>query len=142
MIHSLFLLAQQVIPVVPVVPPGTPALPVQETNQLLSQVTSAALTIYVLKMIKQQAWYQALMPASASARKMVSRVLSGAGALVGAVGIHYAFHAVAGQDGTYVLTVSGLQLSSVLHGAWHWANQMALQQTGYDLVVKPTIPTA
>ncbi len=143
MIGHLFLLAQQLTPVVPIVPPGTPALPVQETNQLLSQITSAALTVYAIKLVKGQAWYQAMMPngvAGAKARKMISRALSSAGALIGAVGIHYAFHAVAGEDGTYVLTVSGITFSSMFHGAWHFANQLALQQISYDAVVKPTTP--
>lgn len=97
-------------------------------QELLSQLTSAAIVVYALEALKRWAWCSWLTVDTRRANQVAAAI----GALAAAVGIHFAFDASAAAAGTYVITVSGLTFSSFIHGAWHWINQWALQQLAYD----------
>lgn len=97
-------------------------------NELVSQVTSAAIVVYLLQSLKRSQWLPWLTMESARLNHFVA---VGAAA-VSAVGVHVAYSA---DEGT--LLVTGLTASSLLHSIWHIANQYALQRITYDAVVKP-----
>lgn len=99
-----------------------------ETQELLSQFTSAAIVVYALQWIKGAGWCQWLTMETES----LNRVVAAIAAAGSAIGIHAAYDTTGG-----VLTISGLTLAGVIHGVWHWANQFALQQLAFDAVVKP-----
>lgn len=95
-------------------------------EELLSQLTSSAMVIYALQMIKKSSWF----PWLTAETKTLNRVVGFLGAGLTAVGIHFAFDVQAG-----VFVISGLTAAGLLHGAWHWAQQYALQQLAYDAAV-------
>ncbi len=105
-----------------------------EANEILSQFTAAAVSVYAIQALKSSS----LVPWITQRTTGLNRLLSALGAFIGAIGVHFAFGASQSVDGTYVLTVTGATVSNVLHGLWHWANQVALQQLTYDAVVAKT----
>lgn len=102
-----------------------------EGQELLSQLTSAAVVVYVMQWLKRSP----LVAFISQETKVLNRVLSGLGAALSAIGIHFAFDTSAAQAGTYVITITGVSLLAVAHGCWHWLNAVALQQLVYDAAV-------
>lgn len=100
-------------------------------QELLSQLTSAAMVVYGLEAIKKMEAVAFITDKT----KGLNRLLGALGALLAAVGIHFAFDTTAAEAGTYVITITGLTTASVLHGVWHWASQWALQQLAYDSAI-------
>ena len=107
-----------------------------QQNEILSQLTAAAVTVYALQALKASQWF----PWMTQKTRTLNRLFSALGALVGAVGVHLAFapSAAAAPAGTYTFTITGLTLGNVGLGIWHWANQFAGQQLLYDGVVSKT----
>jgi hypothetical protein len=97
------------------------------TEELLSQLTSAAIVVYALQWLKSTS----LVSFITAETKTLNRWLSALGAFTGAVGIHFAFDVSAGS-----LVITGLTVTGLLHGGWHWINQFALQQLMYDAAVQ------
>lgn len=95
-------------------------------EELLSQLTSSAMVIYFLQTLKKSSWF----PWLTAETKTLNRLVGFLGAGLTAVGIHFAFDVQQGQ-----LLITGLTFSGLLHGAWHWAQQYALQQLAYDAAV-------
>lgn len=107
-------------------------------HELVSQLTSAAVVVYALQWMKRSK----LFPWVCQEKKTILRALSAVGAALSAVGIHFAFATVEAASGTYTITISGLTLLSVLHGTWHWVNQLALQQLAYDATLDNKKPAS
>ncbi len=105
-------------------------------NEVLSQFTAAAVVVYALQMLKKSAWFPWFDQSTTS----LNRVFSAVGALVSAVGVGVAFAPVVGVEGAYTISLTGITLSGIALGAWHWINQFAFQQITYDLVVSKTSP--
>lgn len=84
--------------------------------------------VYVLETVKR---VRAIPWVTQETRKL-NRALSLAMAAAAAVGVHFNFDPDAG-----VLTIAGLQLSSIVHGVWEWVKQASLQQFTYDVAVQP-----
>lgn len=95
-------------------------------QEILSQFTSAAVVVYVLQLIKRSTWF----PWLTIETKKANRIVAALGAAASALGVHFAFDMQAGS-----LLITGLTVTGVLHGGWHWLNAMAIQQTLYDGVV-------
>ena len=91
-------------------------------NEFISQATSAATVVYALRVL--QHWFPRIAALSAE----IKVLLSGLGAAVSALGIHYSF---AIDEGT--LTVTGLTVVSLVHGTGHLLQQFAGQQLLHDL---------
>lgn len=101
-------------------------------DEMLSQLTAAAVTVYALQALKSSRWFPWLTQQTTT----LNRLVSGLGALISAVGVHFAFDAAQNATGTYVVTITGATFSNIAHGIWHWINQFALQQIAYDGVVR------
>ena len=84
---------------------------------LTSQITVAAVVSFLIGFLKKQKWFPWLTTETAKANRAAAIVLSGAAA----IGIHTTFNH---QSGTLVIT--GLTLSTIATGAWHWGTQFAL----------------
>ena len=96
-------------------------------EEVFSQMTSAAMMVYLLQWVKQSGWVPWITPDTKRLNRLLSTVLAGASAL----GIHFAFDVQAGT-----LVISGLTTVGVGHGLWHWFNQVISQQVIYDTVAK------
>lgn len=107
-----------------------------DPNQVISQLTSAAIVVYALQALKHSRW----CPWLTQQTKTLNRILSALGAAASAIGVHFAFDAALSANGTYVITITGLTAMNVLHGLWHVANQFCLQQLAYDAVVSKQAP--
>lgn len=104
----------------------------------LSQLTSAAIVIYGLEALKRWRVVQAVTHETRS----LNRLLGVVGAGLAAAGVHFAFDSSAAQAGTYVITITGVTWSNLLHGAWNWISQWALQQLAYDGAVAKSAAAA
>lgn len=81
------------------------------------QVTIAALISFVMAQLKKSRWFPWLSTETAKANRIVAIVLSGFGAL----GVHIQFDHTA-----HTALITGLSLTAVLAGLWHWATQFAV----------------
>jgi ethanolamine transporter EutH len=97
-------------------------------NELISQITSAAIVVYLLQAVKRSH----LIPWLTMETATLNHLIAVCAAAVSAIGIHFAYSA---EEGTLVVT--GLTLSGLLHSGWHVLNQYAMQRITYDAVVKP-----
>lgn len=95
-------------------------------HEFMSQLTSAAIVVYLLQWAKSCP----IIPWITEHSKGISRLTSAGLAAVSAIGVHYSFDAEAGR-----LVVEGLTVSGLLHGLWLFGNQFALQQLAYDAVL-------
>jgi hypothetical protein len=84
---------------------------------LSSQVTAAAVVSFLIAFLKKQSWFPWLTTETDKLNRVVAIVLSG----LASVGIHASFNHAAGQ-----LVITGLTLTSVAQGLWHWGTQFAL----------------
>ena len=84
---------------------------------LTSQVTAAAVVSFIINFLKKQAWFPWLSKETDKANRIAAVVLSG----LASVGIHTTFDH---QNGTLVIT--GLTVTAVATGLWHWGTQFAL----------------
>ena len=98
---------------------------VNGSEELFSQVTSAALVVYVIEWVKAAGWCAWIAPHT----KALSRTLSALLAATAAIGIHFAFDVEAGT-----LLISGLTVTGLAHGVWHVLNQFISQQVIYDTI--------
>lgn len=92
-----------------------------------SQVGAAGLAVYVIQWLKNNpklSWIS-------SSTDRLNRVLSALLAALATVGIRISFDAVSG-----VLTVSGLELGTILSLLWNWVIQLILQEILYKGAVK------
>ena len=101
-------------------------------DAFLSQLTASALVVYAIEQLKRSHWF----PWITAESKVLARLLSGVGAAVSAFGVHTAMEGSAGVG--WSLTIHIPPLLIVLHAAWDWLNQMALNQLVYDGVAAPT----
>lgn len=101
-------------------------------QELLSQVTSAAIVVYLLQWLKKTKLVTFITVETTTLNRMIAAI----GAAIAAFGIHWTYDAsVAGGQ----LVITGLSFSALAHGAWHWANQFALQQLAYDAATSKAV---
>lgn len=96
------------------------------SEELLSQLTSSAVVIYAIELLKNTGWVTWITADT----KTLNRWLAVFGSLLAAVGIHYSYDATAGA-----LVITGLTTTGLLHGTWHWAQQYAITQLAYDAAI-------
>jgi hypothetical protein len=101
---------------------------------VLDHVTSAAVVVYGLQMLKRTGWYANFAQALPIDDAHVHRFVSAIGALLSGVGIHWA--ATGNADAGWHLAITIPPLMLLLHAVWDWASQFALQQIAYDLVAQ------
>lgn len=93
-----------------------------------TQLTSAAVVVYLLQKIKQARWIPWVREQTRALNQALAIMAAGATA----IGIHWTFDPAAGA-----LTITGLTLSGLTHGTWEWIKQVAIQQVLYDGVIEP-----
>lgn len=91
-------------------------------NELLTQFTWASVVVYGLQYLKASSWF----PWLTTRTKGLNRLAAIAGASLTAVGI--AWH----YDPVGTLTITGVTAANLLHGVWHIAQQVAMQQVIFD----------
>jgi hypothetical protein len=94
---------------------------------VVSQVTLSAVVVVVLQWLKRSPWFPWLTDRTEKA-KHVAAVL---GAAATAVGVHYTYDASIGT-----LTITGVTLAGIGHGAWHWLQSYAFQESLYKGVFR------
>lgn len=96
------------------------------SEELLSQLTSSAVVIYVIQALKRSSWF----PWVTTETKRLNRWLAVLGSAASAAGIHLAY------DGTLgTILITGVTTSGIAHGLWHWFQQYALTQLAYDATI-------
>lgn len=82
-----------------------------------TQVTAAAVVSFLIAFLKKQSWFPWISTETEKINRVAAIVLSGLASL----GIHAHFSHESG-----ILTVTGLTLTTVAVGLWHWVTQFAL----------------
>lgn len=100
----------------------------------ISQLTSAAVVVYLLQFLKRTSWYPRFAAWLPMADAHVHRVVSVLGAFVSAVGVHIAFSGNAATGWQFAGTIPPLAV--LAHACWDWAQQFALNQLTYDAVAQ------
>jgi hypothetical protein len=100
----------------------------------ISQLTSAAVVVYLLQFLKKTVWYQRFATRLPIADAHVHRVVSLLGAFISAIGVHIAFTGNAASGWQFAGTIPPLAV--VLHSGWDLLQQFALNQLTYDAVAQ------
>lgn len=103
-------------------------------TSILSHLTNSALVVYALQYLKGTEWYGKLAANLPIADRKVHLLMSALGAFAGAVGMHWAVEG--GTDAGWKIAVSIPPLWVVLHGAWDWVQQLALNQLVFAVAVQ------
>ena len=107
------------------------------SNVAMTQFTSSAVVVYLMQKVKTATWF----PLVQQGKAMLNRIVSVTAAFLVAVGVSWSWSLNA-ANGTHTLTIANLSFFTALHGAWHWLNQYALQETIYQAAVnKPAVTT-
>ncbi len=108
------------------------------SNVAMTQFTSSAVVVYVMQKLKQASWFPLLQAGQANISRAVSIIAAAAVSL----GIEWSWTKDA-STGTHTLIIMNIGIWTLLHGAWHWLNQYALQETVYQATTnKPGIVSA
>lgn len=99
-------------------------------DTVLDHVTSAAVIVYGLNLLKRFGWYQRLATRIPIENANVHRTISAVAAFVTAIGIHVATQGDASTGWHLAITVPPLAV--LLHASWDWAQQFGLQQLMFD----------
>jgi len=100
------------------------------TTELPSQIGLAAAASYAIQFLKDSPKFAWIGQHTSGLNRALAVVTS----LIAAVGINYSYTHT--NEGTWVITLTGLSLASVGHYAWAWFVQFALQQGYFKAVVK------
>ena len=100
------------------------------SNVVMTQFTSSAVVVYLMQKVKTAKWF----PLVQQGRATVNRIVSIVAAFLVAVGVSWTW-SLDKSTGTHTLVITGLSVYALLHGAWHWLNQFALQETVYQATV-------
>ncbi len=101
---------------------------------IISQLTSAAIVVYLLQWLKKQDWYAKCVTAIPIDDPTVHRLVSALGAFLSAEGVHFAFTGSASAGWHLSATIPPAAV--LLHAFWDWAQQFALNQLTYDAVAQ------
>jgi hypothetical protein len=98
----------------------------------LSVFTSSAVSVWLMQWLKNSKWFPLLKEGQAALNRTAAVVV----AFLSSLGVHFVW------DGTaHTLLITGLTLSGIGAMAWHFINQMAAQETIYQMSVnKPGAP--
>lgn len=108
------------------------------SNILATQITSSACIVYIMQRLKSASWF----PLVETGKAKLNRAVSVAAAFFSAVGISWSW-SLDQSSGTHTLIIAGIGFYAVLHGAWHWLNQYAMQELIYQSAVnKPAVTTS
>ena len=97
-------------------------------NDALTHLTTGAMVVYLLEWMKRTRWLSMITPDT----KALNRLISGAAAIVIALGIEWQYDPAIG--GTVTLPAMAIAVSSV----WEALKQFISQQLIWDGVVEPT----
>ena len=104
---------------------------VETTSELSAHLTSGAIIVYALQMVKESKYF----PWLDGEMKKTFRVLSAIAAFGASIGIAWNWDAAHGA-----LTITGLSWSVILPAAKEWITQWVSQQVLYDTVVGKNTP--
>lgn len=116
----------------------TPEQATALASVLFSHITSAAIVVYGLQMLKNHPWYCRIVNDASLANKWVHRIVSMGGAAISGVGIHAATEGSMTTGWHIAIVIPPLWI--VLHALWDLLNQLALQQLIFDGFVKGRVP--
>lgn len=100
------------------------------TTELPSQIGLAAAASYFIQYLKNSPKFSWISQHSSG----LNRALATLTALAASVGVHYTYTHT--DEGTWIVTFTGLTLASVGHYTWAWFTQFAIQQGYFAAVVK------
>ena len=103
-------------------------------GSLISQITSAAMVVYLLQFLKKTAWYPRVAAWLPIADAHVHRLVSLFGAFISAVGVHVAFTGSAAAGWHFAGSIPPIAV--LVHSLWDLAQQFALNQLTYDAVAQ------
>lgn len=98
-------------------------------NVLSTQVTAAAMTVWVIQKLKDSSWFPYLQ----HGQKVVTRTASAVVSAFVSIGIGYTWNKNA--DGSHVLILAIPTLPILALGAWHWAQQFVYNEIIYQSTV-------
>lgn len=106
------------------------------TNDPVSQLSLAVIASYAIQYFKNSPHFKWISDQTPWLNRIIAAITS----LAAAVGVHYT--AVHTDDGTWIITLTGLTLPMVGHYAWAWLSQATMQQLAYAAAVKQpsTVP--
>jgi hypothetical protein len=93
---------------------------------VLTQLTASAMVVWILQQLKKAK----TIPWVSVETDKLNRWLAVLGAALASIGIHYTFDHTAG-----VLTITGLTLTGILTGTWHWFQSYVVQEALYRATV-------
>lgn len=96
---------------------------------LSTQVTAAAMTVWLLQTLKNAKWFPLLQHGQKAISRAVSFIIS---AFV-SIGIGYSW--TKNLDGTHVLMLAIPTMPVLALGAWHWAQQFVYNEIIYQSTV-------
>jgi hypothetical protein len=100
----------------------------------LSHLTNSMLVVYALEWLKGTATYRRFAQALPLEMASVHVLMSAIGALATSLGMHGAVQGTTAAGWSLTLTIPPLWI--LLHAAWEWAQQLALNQIVYALAVQ------
>lgn len=103
-------------------------------GELLSHISSAATTVYLIQWLKRCPRYQRFVQWAPIRDRWVHRIISFVGAALGAEGIHIAVTGTVSEG--FQLGVSIPPILVMLHTTWDIFSQFMVQQVGHDLATK------
>jgi hypothetical protein len=95
-------------------------------NPLMTQIALSAWSAALIQYLKNSKWFPLLQDGSNTLNRIASAFL----ALCTAVGIHIAWNH-GDVPGSYMIAVSGLTLTGVGMGIWHWAVAYTFNEMTY-----------
>lgn len=100
-----------------------------DANIVVTQVSSAAVVVYVIQRLKTAPWFTWIQNDS---QVWIKRGASLVAALGVHTGISYVWNAAPGNAGAHVLAITVPPLTVIAIGVWHWFNQYVLQELVYQ----------
>lgn len=97
------------------------------SNVAMTQFTSSAAVVFLMQKLKNASWF----PLVQEGKQKLNRLISIFSAALVTIGISWTW-SLDQATGTHTFAIMGLSWMAALHGAWHWLNQYALQETVYQ----------
>lgn len=103
-------------------------------TSILSHLTNSALVVYALEFLKRTRWYRRFAAWLPIEEKKVHVCMSALGAAATGIGMHGAIEGSAVLGWHLSFTIPPLWV--ILHAAWDWGQQLALNQIVFALAVQ------
>ena len=99
----------------------------EDMNLALSVFSSGVASVYVIELLKKSPLMPLITEQTVRANRLLGVLASGLATL----GIGFTFDAEAGT-----MMITGLTFAAIVHNAWHWFTQWAVQQYIYASAIE------